>query len=340
VTEDVHGVAAAALEAIAAAQDPGALDAARTRFLGRGDGELTVFRKQLGSIADQDARRQMGKTVNELVERVTVALDERKTTLAQSQNGASAAVEAMDLTWPPQPLMRGHVHPVTKMLREIRRIFTQIGYISVSGPEIEYDRYNFELVNMPPGHPSRDTQDTFFIDEQRLLRTHTSPVQIRSMVSLGTPLRVIIPGKAFRRDNDSTHSPMFHQVEGLCVDIGINLGDLKGTLEYFCRSLFGRDRKIRLRPHHFEYTEPSVEVDVSCMVCGGDGCNTCRGSGWIELLGAGMVHRNVLGNGGIDPDLYSGFAFGMGIERAAQLAYYIDDIRAIYDNDVRLVRQG
>jgi phenylalanyl-tRNA synthetase alpha chain len=339
VTQDVHGVAAAALEAIAAAQDLGALDAARARYLGRGDGELTVHLKKLGSIEDKDARRQSGKTLNELVERVTVAFDERKTALQQS-NGTGIAAEAMDLTRPPQPLRRGHLHPVTKMLREIRRIFTQIGYISVSGPEIEYDRYNFELVNMPPGHPSRDTQDTFFIDEQRLLRTHTSPVQIRSMVALGAPLRVIIPGRAFRRDNDATHSPMFHQVEGLCVDEGINLGDLKGTLEYFCRSLFGRERKIRLRPHHFEYTEPSVEVDVSCMVCGGDGCNTCRGSGWIELLGAGMVHRNVLSNGGVDPDQFSGFAFGMGIERAAQLAYYIDDVRTLYDNDVRLVRQG
>jgi phenylalanyl-tRNA synthetase alpha chain len=282
----------------------------------------------------------MGQTVNELVERVTEALDTRRGELEAAQHAADTAAETVDLTWPPRALRRGHAHPVSRMAREMRRIFTQIGYTAISGPEIEYDRYNFELVNMPPGHPSRDTQDTFFIDEQRLLRTHTSPVQIRAMVTYGAPLRVIVPGRAFRRDNDATHSPMFHQVEGLCIDEGINLGDLKGTLEYFCRSLFGPDRQIRLRPHHFEYTEPSVEVDISCMVCGGDGCNTCRGSGWIELLGSGMVHPQVLRNGGIDPDRYSGFAFGMGIERAAQLAYYIDDIRTLYDNDIRLIRQG
>jgi phenylalanyl-tRNA synthetase alpha chain len=192
---------------------------------------------------------------------------------------------------------------------------------------------------MPPGHPSRDVQETFWIDDARLLRTHTTPVQIRSMIERGAPLRIIVPGKTFRRDYDATHFPMFHQVEGLCVDEGIALSDLKGTLEYFARSMFGPDRAIRLRPHHFAYTEPSLEVDVSCMVCGGGGCGTCRQSGWIEILGSGMVHPNVLRNGGVDPDRYSGFAFGMGIERIAQLAYGIEDGRPLFQNDVRFIRQ-
>jgi phenylalanyl-tRNA synthetase alpha chain len=248
--------------------------------------------------------------------------------------------EALDLTRPAPTLRRGHVHPVTRCAREIRRIFGHLGYTAVEGPEVEYDRYNFELVNMPPGHPSRDVQETFWIDDARLLRTHTSPVQIRSMVAMGAPLRVIVPGKVFRRDWDATHFPMFHQVEGLCVDEGIALGDLKGTLEFFARSMFGTDRAIRLRPHHFAYTEPSLEVDVSCMVCGGRGCHTCRRSGWIEILGSGMVHPDVLRNGGVDPDRYTGFAFGMGIERVAQLAYGIEDGRLLFQNDVRFIRQG
>ena len=219
-------------------------------------------------------------------------------------------------------------------------MFTQLGYLVVGGPEVEYDRYNFTLVNMPPGHPARDTQDTFYIDELRLLRTQTSPAQIRAMVALGAPLRVIVPGKAFRRDDDPTHSPAFHQVEGLLVDEGVTVGDLKGILEFFARSIFGAERAIRLRPHHFPFTEPSLELDVSCMVCGGDGCRTCRQSGWIEVLGSGMVHPQVLRNAGVDAGRHTGFAFGFGIERAAQLGYGIDDIRLLYENDVRLVRQG
>jgi phenylalanyl-tRNA synthetase alpha chain len=222
----------------------------------------------------------------------------------------------------------------------VRRIFAQLGYIAVAGPEVEYDRYNFTLVNMPPGHHSRDTQDTFFIDDDRLLRTHTSPVQVRSMLIRGAPQRVIVPGKAFRRDYDATHFPMFFQVEGMCIDEGIALSDLKGTLEFFARSTFGVDRAIRLRPHHFEFTEPSVELDVSCAVCGGEGCRLCKGSGWLEVLGAGMIHPSVLRNGGVDPARYSGFAFGMGVERIAMLSYGIEDGRLLYENDIRFVSQG
>jgi len=317
-----------------------ALEEIRSRYLGRADGLLTVYRKQLGGISEPEGRRQAGKTVNELCARVVEALDERRAALAAEETSRLWATEALDITRPAPPLRLGHIHPVTRATRAIRRIFGHLGYTAVEGPEIEYDRYNFTLVNMPPGHPSRDTQDTFFIDEARVLRTHTSPVQIRSMLALGVPLSVIAPGKAFRRDYDATHFPMFHQVEGLYIDEGVAVSDLKGTLEFFTRSMFGPDRAIRLRPHHFEFTEPSLEVDVSCMACGGTGCRTCKGSGWVEMLGAGMVHPNVLRNGGVDPDRYSGFAFGMGVERIAQLAYGVEDGRLFFENDLRFIRQA
>jgi phenylalanyl-tRNA synthetase alpha chain len=334
---DVHALGARALDEIAAATDARALDEIRARYLGRGDGLLTLLRKGIGAVADGDARRAMGQTVNAVAERVTEAVEERRAALLDA---GAAASDAIDLTWPPAPLRRGHLHPVSRVFRDVRRIFAQLGYIAVAGPEVEYDRYNFTLVNMPPGHHSRDTQDTFFIDDDRLLRTHTSPVQIRSMLIRGAPQRVIVPGKAYRRDYDATHFPMFFQVEGMCIDEGIALSDLKGTLEYFARSTFGVDRATRLRPHHFEFTEPSVELDVSCAVCGGEGCRLCKGSGWLEVLGGGMIHPNVLRNGGVDPARYSGFAFGVGVERIAMLSYSIEDGRLLYENDVRFVSQG
>jgi len=334
----LHELAARALDQIGSAESLAALDAARATWLGRGDGLLTAERKRIGSVADPEARKQFGLTVNELVRRVEERLAERRDELQRADDERRLRDEALDLTRPPQHLRRGRLHPVTLVSREIRRIFGHLGYTAVEGPEIEYERYNFELVNMPANHPSRDTQETFFVDDARLLRTHTSPVQIRSMVELGAPLRVIVPGKTFRRDYDATHFPMFHQVEGLCVDEGISLADLKGTLLHFARSMFGPDRAIRVRPHHFEFTEPSLEVDVSCMNCDGSGCSTCKRSGWIEILGSGMVHPNVLRNGGIDPERYSGFAFGMGIERIAQLAYGVADGRLFYENDVRFLR--
>ncbi|MDQ6847095.1 MAG: phenylalanine--tRNA ligase subunit alpha [Candidatus Dormibacteraeota bacterium] len=333
----MHAVGARAHDEIAAAPDAGALDAIRARYLGRGDGLLTVARKQIGTITDPEARRAMGQTVNAVVARVAEALDERRVLLSAAS--AAGSTEAIDLTWPPPPLRRGHLHPVSRVFRDVRRIFAQLGYVPVSGPEVEYDRYNFTLVNMPPGHHSRDTQDTFYVDDDRLLRTHTSPVQIRSMIIRGAPQRVIVPGKAYRRDYDATHFPMFFQVEGMCIDEGIALSDLKGTLEFFARSTFGVDRAIRMRPHHFEFTEPSVELDVTCAVCGGEGCRLCKGSGWLELLGGGMIHPNVLRNGGVDPARYSGFAFGIGVERIAMLAYGIEDGRLLYENDVRFVSQ-
>jgi phenylalanyl-tRNA synthetase alpha chain len=337
VTPDVHRVAAEALEAITAAQDLAALDAVRTRYLGRGDGELTGYRRGLGKITDPDARRQMGQMVNELVERVTDSLDERQRSIERAARARSMEAEAIDLTRPAPPLRRGRLSPVTLAAREIRRIFGQLGFEAVDGPEVEYDRYNFTLVNQPPGHPARDSQDTFYIDDSRLLRTHTSPVQIRSMLIRGAPQRVIVPGKTYRRDHDATHMPMFHQVEALCIDEGIAVSDLKGSLEFFARSFFGPTSKLQWRPHHFPFTEPSLELELACVVCHGSGCSVCKYSGWLELLGSGMVHPQVLRNGGVDPERYSGFAFGMGIERAAMLAWGIPDMRLLYDNDVRFL---
>jgi len=338
--EDLHALGARALDAVEAAPDLAALEEVQNRYLGRGDGLISARLRGLRAIENPEARRQVGQTLNELRERVDEAIAQRRRTLEREAEVVRLRAEVIDLTRPAPPLRRGHLHPVTRCARELRRIFGHLGYTAVAGPEVEYDRYNFELVNMPPGHPSRDVQETFWIDDARLLRTHTTPVQIRSMLSMGAPLRVIVPGKAFRRDYDATHFPMFHQVEGLCVDEGIALSDLKGTLEFFARSMFGPERAIRLRPHHFAYTEPSLEVDVSCMVCAGAGCHTCRQSGWIEILGSGMVHPEVLRNGGVDPERYSGFAFGMGIERIAQLAYGIQDGRLLFENDVRFIRQG
>lgn len=338
--DDLHRTAVAAIEAALSATDVRALDGIRAEYLGRGDGKLSLHRRAIGGVADPEARRQLGQTVKELIDRVEAALDERRTSLEAVAEDRRLRAEAVDLTRPAPGLRRGNLHPVSRCLREARRIFALLGYATVTGPEVEYDRYNFTLVNMPPGHPTRDTQDTFFVDDVRVMRTHTSPVQIRSMLTLGAPLKVIVPGKAFRRDYDATHFPMFHQVEGLCVDEDISLGDLKGTLEFFARSLFGTDRAVRMRPHHFAFTEPSIEIDVSCMVCGGDGCHTCRGSGWIEMLGGGMVHPAVLRNGGVDPERYRGFAFGIGIERIAQLLYDIDDGRQFFENDVRFLRRG
>jgi phenylalanyl-tRNA synthetase alpha chain len=338
VTADLHSVAAEALEAVAAAEDLGALDAVRARYLGRGDGELTAFRRGLGKVADADGRRQMGQMVNELVERVTGAADERERAIELAVRAKSLETEAFDLTRPAPPLRRGRLNPVTLASIEIRRIFAQLGYAAVEGPEVEYDRYNFTLVNQPPGHPARDSQDTFYIDDSRLLRTHTSPVQIRSMLIRGAPQRVIVPGKTFRRDHDATHLPMFHQVEGLCIDEGIAVSDLKGTLEYFARSFFGANSTLQWRPHHFPFTEPSLELELACVQCGGSGCSLCGYSGWLELLGSGMMHPQVLRNGRIDPDRFTGFAFGMGIERAAMLAWGIPDMRLLYDNDVRFLR--
>ena len=335
MTDDVHAIAGRAMDEVAAAGDLAELEGLRQRYLGRRDGTLSTLRRGIGSIGDVEARRQLGQTINELVTRVSEAIDGRR---AQLETAGEDHDEPLDLTRPAPPLRRGRLNPVTIAAGEMRRIFAQLGYTVVGGPEVEYDRYNFTLVNQPPGHPARDSHDTFYIDDSRLLRTHTSPVQIRSMLQHGAPQRVIVPGKSFRRDYDASHLPMFHQVEGLCIDEGIAISDLKGTLEYFAHSFFGRDARVRWRPHHFPFTEPSLEMELSCVVCGGTGCSLCGHTGWLELLGSGLVHPAVLRNGGIDPDRYSGFAFGMGIERAAMLAYGVQDIRLLYENDVRFLQ--
>ena len=248
--------------------------------------------------------------------------------------------EKIDVTMPSSAMKVGALHPLTKVQRELENIFIGMGFSIVEGPEVEYDYYNFQALNIPENHPARDTQDTFYITENILLRSQTSPVQVRVMEKQKPPIRIISPGRVYRSDDvDATHSPLFHQLEGLVVDRGITMGDLKGTLELFAKNLFGEETKIRFRPHHFPFTEPSAEVDVSCFACGGKGCRLCKGEGWIEILGAGMVHPKVLAGCGIDPEEYSGFAFGLGLERIAMLKYHIDDMRLLYENDIRFISQ-
>ena len=342
-----------ALERIAAASGKGSLDELRVQFLGR-KAALNERLSQLGSLPPEE-RRDAGARLNTVKVAIQRALDDRREALRNSGAGTLAAAEAIDLTFPGSRPRRGHLHPVSKVWRELEDIFRGLGYDIARGPEVETDYYSFEALNMPAGHPARDGFDTFFLDttggaagadeegvadESRvLLRPHTSPMQIRYMEAHEAPIRVIIPGKTYRRDNDATHVPMFHQVEGLFVDEGVTVADLKGTLEYFARAMFGDNRRIRLRPDHFPFTEPSLEVHVSCMQCDGSGCTLCRHSGWIEILGSGMVHPNVLRYGGMDPERYTGFAFGCGIDRVAMLKYGNDDLRSFFENDVRMIRQ-
>jgi phenylalanyl-tRNA synthetase alpha chain len=247
--------------------------------------------------------------------------------------------ETLDITLPGRAVARGGVHPITRIIEDTKAIFMQLGYEVVEGPEVELDYYNFEALNIPPDHPARDMQDTFFINERLLLRSQTSPVQIRVMENRKPPIRILAPGKVYRADSDITHSPMFHQIEGLVVDRGITFADLKGTLELFAQRMFGSHTKIRLRPSYFPFTEPSAEVDVSCIMCGGTGCRVCKDSGWLEILGSGMVDPRVLAGVGYNPQEVSGFAFGMGVERIAMLKYGISDIRLFFENDVRFLKQ-
>jgi phenylalanyl-tRNA synthetase alpha chain len=263
-----------------------------------------------------------------------------KDELVKKQRSSQLDKEVIDITMPGKRRVLGKRHPLSTVLDEIKNVFIGMGYTIAEGPEIEYSYYNFEALNIPEGHPARDTQDTFYINEKILLRTQTSPVQIRTMENMKPPIKIICPGRVYRSDNvDATHSPIFHQVEGLVVDKGVTMGDLIGTLQVFAKSLFGENTKIRLRPHHFPFTEPSAEVDVSCWTCGGKGCKVCKNEGWIEILGAGMVHPKVLKVCGIDPEIYSGFAFGLGAERTAMGRFSIDDLRLLYENDLRFLKQ-
>lgn len=293
----------------------------------------------MGSLSAEE-RPVIGQLANQVRQEIEQAIDEKKKRLKEHALNLKLAQEKIDVTVPGRPHKFGSRHPLYQVEREICDIFVSMGFDIVDGPEVEYDYYNFEALNIPPNHPARDTQDTFYITDRILLRSQTSPVQIRTMEQRKPPIRIISPGRVYRSDAlDATHSPVFHQIEGLVVDKGITMGDLKGILETYAKTLFGADVKLRFRPHHFPFTEPSAEVDVSCLLCGGKGCRLCKGEGWIEILGAGMVHPNVLRGCGIDSEVYTGFAFGMGVERITMKKYEIDDIRYLYENDTRFLSQ-
>ncbi|MEA4888215.1 MAG: phenylalanine--tRNA ligase subunit alpha [Clostridiaceae bacterium] len=313
-------------------------EALRIRFLGK-KGELTGILRGMGALSAEE-RPQIGQLANEIREMIEHRLQEALDRVRAAEKAARLQVETIDVTQPGQSWAVGGRHPLSRVIDEICGVFTGLGYAIAEGPEVEYDHYNFELLRLPAGHPARDTQDTFYITPSILLRTQTSPVQIRVMQQQKPPIKIVCPGKVYRSDAlDATHSPIFHQIEGLVVDEGVTMGDLVGSLQLFARQLFGEKTEIRLRPHHFPFTEPSCEVDISCWNCGGSGCRTCKGEGWIEVLGAGMVHPEVLANCGIDPKRYSGFAFGIGVERTAMGRYGIDDIRSFYENDIRFLSQ-
>ena len=326
-------------EALDALSSPSAeIEELRIRYLGK-KGELTAVLRGMGKLTAEE-RPVIGQLANEVRAEIEKKIDELNEKKNAALLEAKLRAEKLDVTVPGDPVRAGHFHPLSLVQRQLEDIFLGMGYSIVDGPEVEYDYYNFQALNIPPDHPARDTQDTFYITDNILLRSQTSPVQARVMEKTQPPIKIISPGRVYRSDAvDATHSPLFHQLEGLVIDRGITMGDLKGTLEMFAKRMFGEETRIRFRPHHFPFTEPSAEVDVSCFVCGGTGCRLCKGEGWIEILGAGMVHPNVLRNCGIDPEEYSGFAFGLGIERIALLKYHIDDMRLLYENDIRFLRQ-
>ena len=334
----VDAIAGEAREAVAAARTAADLERVRVRYLGR-QGALTQLLRSLGSLPAAE-RPLVGAAANEAKRELEQLVDERLAAAQDAERARERAAARPDLTLPGRRPPLGVVHPLRRVEDEIVDVFAGLGFSVVEGPEIETDYNNFEALNFPADHPARDMQDTFFLPGDRLLRTHTSPVQIRTMKSVPPPVRVIVPGRVYRRDiADASHSPVFHQVEGLAVDRNISMGDLKGTLELFAREMFGARSKIRFRPSFFPFTEPSAEVDVLCFLCGGDGCRVCKQSGWLEILGSGMVHPNVLRNVGYDPEDVTGWAFGMGIERIAMLKYGVDDLRLFFDNDLRFLRQ-
>jgi phenylalanyl-tRNA synthetase alpha chain len=322
----------------AAAGDRAAWEALRLAWLGRKQGVLRDLLAKIGSVPAEQ-RKAFGAAVNELRQAVEARLAALDGELAERERQEKLRREKVDVTLPGRKPRLGSLHPVSLVEREIEEIFAELGYSVAEGPEVEDELHNFEALNMPADHPARDAQDTFFVEGGWVLRTHTSPVQIRSMLARKPPIRVICPGRVYRHDNDLRHSPMFHQVEGLAVAEGITFGHLKGTLDAFCKRLFSPRTQIRLRPSFFPFTEPSAEVDVTCAACGGSGCPTCSQTGWMEILGCGMVDPRVLRNCGIDPQVYSGFAFGMGLDRVAMIRYGIPNIRLLFENDERLLRQ-
>ncbi len=316
----------------------GQIEEIRVKVLGK-KGSLTQLLRGMGSLSPEE-RPIVGQLVNEYRSMLEEKIDQRESELLQREKVERMKEETIDITIPGKKVTFGKLHPLSIVLDQIVDIFVGLGFEVAEGPEIEWDYYNFEALNIPRNHPARDTQDTFYINENILLRTHTSPVQVRVMEKDKPPIRIINPGRVYRSDAvDATHSPIFHQIEGLVVDKGISMSDLKGVLEIFAKELYGESTRTKLRPHHFPFTEPSAEVDVSCSVCNGAGCRVCSYTGWIEILGAGMVHPKVLQMSGIDPEVYSGFAFGMGLDRVTMLKYGINDMRLLFENDIRFLKQ-
>lgn len=338
--EELQAIQQEALAKVKEVNDLKELQAIKVNYLGK-KGSLTQVLRGMGKLSPEE-RPVIGEIANQVREAITKALEEKNTILENAALEEKLQAEAIDVTLPGRPVKVGGPHLLTKVIEEIEDLFIGMGYTVEEGPEVETDYYNFESLNLPKEHPARDMQDSFYITEENLMRTQTSPVQTRTMEKHEGkgPVKIICPGKVYRRDNDdATHSHQFMQIEGLVVDKNISMSDLKGTLELVAKKMFGQDREIRLRPSFFPFTEPSVEVDVTCFKCGGNGCSVCKGTGWIEILGAGMVHPNVLKMAGFDPKEYQGFAFGMGVERIAMLKYGIDDIRHFYTNDVRFISQ-
>ena len=338
--QQLENIRQQALASLEAAASPAELEELRVKWLGK-KGELTAVLKMMGKLSAEE-RPIMGQMANSVRSEIEAKLEEAKAAIGAKVLEAKLAAEAIDVTIPGEAVTLGHQHPMNMVLQQVKDIFVGLGYTVVDGPEVELASYNFTRLNIEEGHPSRDRSDTFYFtdDDSVLLRTQTSPMQIRFMEEHKPPLCMLAPGRVFRKDEaDATHSPMFHQIEGLVVDEHITMGDLKGALITIMRAIYGEDAQMRFRPHHFPFTEPSCEVDIQCHKCGGKGCPTCKGEGWIEVLGAGMVHPKVLRNCGVDPDEYSGFAFGFGLERMAMGRFKISDLRLIFENDIRFLEQ-
>ena len=337
--EEIENLKKQALEELANSKSSKELNDLRVKYLGK-KGELTGLLRGMGSLSLEE-RPKMGALVNSAKQEIENEIQEKEKELAEKELQEKLEREEIDITLPSQKIKRGSKHPVNRVIEEVEDLFVSMGYDVVSGPELETDEYCFERLNLPKGHPARDMQDSFYITPEYLLRTQTSAVQARTMMANEekTPIRVIVPGKTFRREDDATHSHQFNQVEGLVIDKNISLADLKGTLEVFMKKMLGQNTELRFRPSYFPFTEPSYEVDVTCFKCGGKGCNLCKQTGWIELLGSGIVHPNVLRMNGYDPGQYSGFAFGVGLDRLAMFKYGITDIRLLYQNDVRFLKQ-
>ena len=336
--ETLKAIKEQALQQISTADALEKLNEVKVNILGK-KGELTAVLKSMKDVAPED-RPKVGQLVNDTRVEIEKVLDEAMTRMEQLKREAQMRKEVIDVTLPAKKIQMGHRHPNTIAMEEVERIFIGMGYEVVEGPEVETDYYNFEALNIPADHPAKDEQATFYINGDILLRTQTSGVQVHEMEKGKLPIRMVAPGRVFRSDEvDATHSPSFHQIEGLVIDKHVTFSDLKGTLQEFAKELFGEETKVKFRPHHFNFTEPSAEMDVTCFKCGGSGCRFCKGSGWIEILGCGMVHPNVLKMSGIDAEEYSGFAFGIGLERIALLKYEIDDMRLLYENDIRFLKQ-